>query len=59
MSVSPKVIQTDLEKKAKVLDSIVLEMGTKILKLEAEVKIIKSIQDKNQAPTNKQSREKW
>ena len=49
MLVNPKDIQIDWEQKAKDLKIVVLEMSTIILKLDAEVTLIKSIQDKKKS----------
>ena len=48
MPVNPKVTATELERKVEVLEIIALQMGTKILKPEAEVKHIKCINNRNE-----------
>ena len=43
---NPTDIKIDWENIAEVFKSVVLEMSTEILKLEAKLKLIESIQDK-------------
>ena len=49
----PKVLANDLETKIEALESLVNEMGQKIMKLEGELRDIKHVQTKSDSTIEK------